>query len=172
MIIVTTALTIAGTGATLYMLARNERAVASLFVLATLVLVGVMAYEGGLLASPKATENDPVKSTTPPDLDITAQERHTIDALNPLLSAESCRESDGPLQLWIHSASKDSGMVTVNGVDALRPNYPFTWLWGDGTSTTGWLPQTHHYRSQQSYTVRVISHEDNGSSHCAQIKIF
>jgi hypothetical protein len=79
----------------------------------------------------------------------------------------------GHLTLWITATEFGSGLVNVNGVDNRQPTrMAFTWTWGDGSTTQGWFPQSHVYaNTRQNYLLHVISHEDDGSTDCAQILI-
>jgi hypothetical protein len=74
------------------------------------------------------------------------------------------------LKFWVVSRNANTGVISVNGVDIRRPGTPFTWEWGDGTTTQGWFPQNHIYSApRHNYKLRVISHEDDGSTDCAQL---
>jgi hypothetical protein len=83
------------------------------------------------------------------------------------------RQASAHLSLSITSLNSSTGLVNVNGVDDRRPNkIPFTWIWGDGSVTQGWFPQSHVYgNAKQNYLLQVTSHEDDGSTDCAQIVI-
>jgi hypothetical protein len=83
------------------------------------------------------------------------------------------RESSSQMFLRLNSLDLKTGIVDVNGVDYRRPETtPFTWNWGDGSITQGWFPQSHVYPTiRQDYLLQVTSHEDDGSSECAQINI-
>jgi hypothetical protein len=49
--------------------------------------------------------------------------------------------------------------VTVNGGDSARPTTPFTFNWGDGSSTRSFFPAKHTYAdTSRSYTVTVTAH--------------
>jgi hypothetical protein len=78
----------------------------------------------------------------------------------------------GLLQFWIVSMDWDAGFVEINGVDVRGPSTPFTWIWGDGSQTDGWFGQSHVYPNTELSVLQVISHEDDGSSDCAQLLIF
>ncbi len=55
--------------------------------------------------------------------------------------------------------------VELNG--AASPGASVTsiaWNWGDGTSTIGFFPEGHTYKSAGSYDVQVTAHYENGSS--------
>ncbi len=78
----------------------------------------------------------------------------------------------GELQLAIASLSSSTGIVQVNGADTRGPDTPFTWTRGDGATTQGFFPQSHTYSDlQRNYTLQVTSHENDGSSDCAQLAI-
>jgi hypothetical protein len=65
-----------------------------------------------------------------------------------------------------------TGAAQVNGVDTRGPSTPFTWNWGDGTTTQGFFPQSHTYsNAQQNYTLQVTSRENGGFTDCAQMNI-
>ena len=83
------------------------------------------------------------------------------------------RPASGHLTLWITGTDLSAGLVNVNGVDNRQPTRAaFTWTWGDGTTTQGWFPQSHVYAdTRQNYMLQVISHEDDGSTDCAQILV-
>ena len=66
-----------------------------------------------------------------------------------------------------------AGEVRIDGLDQRRPvKQAFTWLWGDGTTTQGWFPQSHAYgRVVGQYVIKVVAHEDDGSTVEDQISI-
>ena len=64
----------------------------------------------------------------------------------------------GTLSLWAPTIDRNTGTVTINGVDANRPNFPFTWDWGDGKTSTSWFPASHTYADRTAtYTVKVTA---------------
>ena len=78
----------------------------------------------------------------------------------------------GNLQLWIMGVNTTTGVVQINGVVSGASNTPFTWNWGDGTTTQGFFPQSHTYSNVQlNYSLQVTSHENDGSTDCAQLGI-
>ena len=83
------------------------------------------------------------------------------------------RQASTHLSLSITSLNSTTGLVNVNGLDDRRPNKTsFTWIWGDGSITQGWFPQSHVYgNAKQNYVLQVTSREDDGSTDCAQILI-
>ena len=82
------------------------------------------------------------------------------------------RPATGELQLAIVGMNSTTGAVQVNGVDTRGPSTPFTWNWGDGTTTQGFFPQSHTYANvKQNYTLQVTSKENDGSTDCAQLSI-
>ena len=83
-----------------------------------------------------------------------------------------CKKEPESKELSLMMTRFDSGtaMVEVYAKDSRQPaKTPFTWIWGDGSTTQGWSPQTHHYDFDGKYHVlEVISHEDDGTSDCAE----
>jgi hypothetical protein len=79
---------------------------------------------------------------------------------DPLFSYQRYLFGDpSTLSVWIMTFDSSSGYVYFNGVDTQGPSIPFTWNWGDGTSTTGWFPQGHTYEDNtRNYVLQVISH--------------
>jgi hypothetical protein len=54
--------------------------------------------------------------------------------------------------------------VRVEGSDTARPEKPFVFDWGDGTTTEGRFPATHSYKSaDRSYTITVTATHDDGT---------
>jgi hypothetical protein len=71
------------------------------------------------------------------------------------------RQLSGPPQsLRATAVSVDPrGAVTINGVDTRRPTIPFTFSWGDGTTSQAWFPASHSYAdTTRNYVVRVTAH--------------
>lgn len=57
-----------------------------------------------------------------------------------------------------------TGVVKVNGVDTSQPQVPFTFTWGDGTSSQGWFPQEHLYTDvHKNYGIQVSSEKESVS---------
>jgi hypothetical protein len=82
------------------------------------------------------------------------------------------RMATGKLQLQVTTQFDATGVIEINGVDTRRPTTPFTWIWGDGKVSQGWFPQYHSYPDNRSdYTVKVISHENDQTTDCAQIVV-
>jgi hypothetical protein len=82
------------------------------------------------------------------------------------------RPFSGQLRLSVTGFDSSTGKIAINGVDVRRPGTPFTWNWGDGTTTQGWFPQSYTYAEPHGdYTIQVISHEDAGPSDCAQLTV-
>jgi hypothetical protein len=48
--------------------------------------------------------------------------------------------ASGNLRLSITSLNSVTGAVQINGGDSKGPNAPFTWNWGDTTTTQGFFP--------------------------------
>jgi hypothetical protein len=73
------------------------------------------------------------------------------------------------LSLNVVSVNPINGSVTINGVDTRQPGTPFSWQWGDGSTTNGFFPQTHTYSSVTSnYVVTVTAFYSGGSTGTAQ----
>jgi hypothetical protein len=88
-------------------------------------------------------------------------------------SGGSCAvQPTGELGLFLVSLNATTGVVQVNGGDPRGPTTPFTWIWGDGSTTQGFFPQSHTYPNvQQNYSLQVISHENDGSTDCTQLSV-
>lgn len=66
------------------------------------------------------------------------------------------------LSVWVTSADSNTGLAQVNGGDSQAPGTPFTWQWGDGSSHTGWFPQSHAYaNTSRNYVLTVIANYSN-----------
>ena len=78
----------------------------------------------------------------------------------------------GPLQslsLNVVTVNPTNGAVTINGGDTRQPGTPFSWQWGDGSTTSGFFPQSHTYPSVTSnYVVTVTAFYSGGSTGTAQ----
>ena len=84
----------------------------------------------------------------------------------------ACKREPTSTELKLLLTRFDSRTATVDvyAKDSRQPmKTPFTWIWGDGSETEGWSPQTHRYEYDGKYHVlEVISHEDDGTSDCAE----
>jgi hypothetical protein len=66
-----------------------------------------------------------------------------------------------------------NGTVVVNGGDSEQPSTPFTFSWGDGSSTTGFFGQQHTYANTgQNYIVTITAHENSGATQQIRIPVF
>ncbi len=62
------------------------------------------------------------------------------------------------LSAGIQSINRTTGEVVFGGGDSRGPSTPFTWIWGDGTSTNGFFPQTKRYADvSKNYLTKVIA---------------
>lgn len=65
------------------------------------------------------------------------------------------------LTVNITSVNRTTGEVIFGGGDSRGPTTPglfFTWIWGDGTTTNGFFPQTKRYTDvTRNYLVKVIA---------------
>jgi hypothetical protein len=57
-----------------------------------------------------------------------------------------------PMRLWVTGI--DNCTVNVNGV-LYDVQGPWSWNWGDGSSLTGWFPQSHIYPGSGSYLLTI-----------------
>ena len=68
----------------------------------------------------------------------------------------------------LYSASADGLTVSINGVmQATTPGATITsvnWQWGDGSTSTGFFPQTHLYKKGGTYTITITVTDSNGLS--------
>lgn len=83
----------------------------------------------------------------------------SVPAAEPSLSF--ARQLSGPPQSLTAAAVSvaPTGAVRINGVDIRRPALPFTFAWGDGTTSQGWFPASHAYTdTTRNYVVRVTAH--------------
>ena len=92
--------------------------------------------------------------------------------------AASCYSSllSGPpstLSAYVQSINTD-GTVVVNGGDTQQPTItPFQFAWGDGSTTSGWFPQTHLYANAgQNYVITITATENNGETQQASTVVF
>jgi len=90
----------------------------------------------------------------------------------------SCYSSllSGPpstLSAYVQSVNND-GAVVVNGGDTQQPTItPFQFAWGDGSTTSGWFPQTHLYANAgQNYVITITATENNGATQQASAVVF
>ncbi len=73
------------------------------------------------------------------------------------------------LSINVVSVSSTTGLAELNGVDMGPVAAPFTWNWGDGSSASGWFPQSHTYVNvTKNYLVSVISHYTGGETDTAE----
>jgi hypothetical protein len=102
----------------------------------------------------------------------------TPNTPQPILSAPETNAFNfqsalfGPFQslsLNVVSVNSTNGAVTINGGDTRQPGTPFSWQWGDGSSTSGFFPQSHTYSSVISnYVVTVTAFYSGSSTGTAQ----
>jgi len=63
------------------------------------------------------------------------------------------------LNVQVASLDKETGEVMLYGADSRGPTIPFTWEWGDGSTSEGWFPQTHTYiDTKRNYVAKVTAH--------------
>jgi hypothetical protein len=65
-----------------------------------------------------------------------------------------------------------SGLVECNGFDSAQPQEPFEWDWGDGSSSTGYFPQSHAYDNRKrNYRIRVTARYHDGKRDTAEVLV-
>lgn len=64
------------------------------------------------------------------------------------------------------------GWVVVNGVDTRQPTTPFSFDWGDGTTTDSWFKAKHRYAHvSTNYIIKVTAHYDDGTTDSVEIPV-
>jgi photosystem II stability/assembly factor-like uncharacterized protein len=82
------------------------------------------------------------------------------------------QQASGTLQVSITSLNSQTGQVDFQGGDLRYTTTPFTWVWGDGSTSAGFFPQSHMYLSTlQNYTMQVTTHGNDGSTDCAELLV-
>lgn len=77
------------------------------------------------------------------------------------------------LHVRVEHVERSTGLVVVEGGDARRPTTPFAWQWGDGTSTTGFFPQSHAYTNRaRDYVVSVTAFYEGGATGTAETVVW
>jgi hypothetical protein len=67
------------------------------------------------------------------------------------------------LSASLESIDTATGVVEINGVDTQCPTTPFTWIWGDGSLSSGFFPQLHTYTDKnRNYVTRVVANYSGG----------
>lgn len=67
----------------------------------------------------------------------------------------------GTLSASVTEINTSTGKVVINGVDTSSPSIPFSFIWGDGSSSSGWFPQQHLYSDKgKNYMIQVSSKKD------------
>jgi hypothetical protein len=68
------------------------------------------------------------------------------------------------LNAFIESINSN-GTVMVNGGDTQQPTTPFQFAWGDGSTTSGFFPQTHIYTNVLiNYVISITATENSGAT--------
>jgi hypothetical protein len=77
------------------------------------------------------------------------------------------------LSVQVTDVDTPSGTVSVSGSDSRRPAVPFTFDWGDGSTSAGFFPQTHAYaKPLRDHIISVTAHYDGGDSDEAHAEVF
>lgn len=96
----------------------------------------------------------------------------------PAASGASCYSSllpgSPPQTLLAYVQSINSkGTVAVNGVDTAQPATPFQFAWGDGSTTSGFFPQTHIYaNASQNYVITITATENSEATQQVSFPVF
>jgi hypothetical protein len=80
-----------------------------------------------------------------------------------------------PATLGVNVQSRDAGTgdVVIGGGDARGPTTPFTFVWGDGSSSDGFFPTRHHYAdTTRNYPVQVTAHYSDGTADTASTLVW
>lgn len=109
---------------------------------------------------------------------VARNSKHRAETLSPdyvgLFNYKRCLfGASSTLAIWVVAVDSATGTVEVNGVDMGSLTGPFTWNWGDASSTTGWFPQSHTYQdAAKNYRISVISHYTGGmeDTACATVR--
>ncbi len=76
------------------------------------------------------------------------------------------------LSAWVQGVNPATGQVLVNGSDMRAPSVPFTFDWGDGSTTNGFLVASHTYAdASRNYLVRVTAHYAAGATDTFSINV-
>jgi hypothetical protein len=76
------------------------------------------------------------------------------------------------LTLQVESVNLVTGVAIIGGSDTQCPTIPFTWIWGDNVTTSGFFPQSHIYFDlSRNYVVKVISHYNSTEMDSAEIVV-
>ncbi len=96
----------------------------------------------------------------------------------PAASGASCYSSLLPgsppqtLSAYVQSINS-KGTVAVNGVDTAQPATPFQFAWGDGSTTSGFFPQTHIYaNASQNYVITITATENSEATQQVSFPVF
>ena len=77
------------------------------------------------------------------------------------------------LSINTQSLEPSTGAVIFNGADSQLPGTPFTWDWGDDTSSSGFFPQAHTYSdTTRNYVVECTAHYPDGSSDTVKATVY
>lgn len=77
------------------------------------------------------------------------------------------------LSVQVAGVDARSGTVSISGSDSRRPAAPFTFNWGDGSTSAGFFPQTHAFaKPLRNHIISVIAHYDGGNSDEARAVVF
>ncbi|GAB3959303.1 hypothetical protein GCM10028805_55160 [Spirosoma harenae] len=79
------------------------------------------------------------------------------------------------LNAYIQTINRTTGDVAFTGGDSrgpTTPNLTFTWIWGDGTTTNGFFPQTKKYADvTKNYVAKVVSNYSNTEKDTVEVPV-
>ena len=76
------------------------------------------------------------------------------------------------LSAGVQAIDVSTKTVVVNGVDAGHLVTPFTFVWDDGSTTTGFFPQTHAYSDgSRNYVARVVARYSDAAADSVDVGI-
>jgi hypothetical protein len=122
----------------------------------------VSALAAGAVEITASVEGRTATST----ITVTTPGEHTFDFSREILG------TPGTLFAWLVSLDGGTGQVEINGVDTSPLSAPFTFDWGDGSTTNAYYPQSHTYGStSRNYVLRVTAHYSGGGSDDVELVI-
>jgi hypothetical protein len=79
---------------------------------------------------------------------------------------------EGTLSAQVQSVSASTRTAVINGSDTRQPMIPFTFAWGDGSTSRGFFPQSHVYsNAKQNYVLRVTAHYGGSSTDSVDVSV-
>lgn len=77
------------------------------------------------------------------------------------------------MEIWFDHRNPATGLVIVNGYDSRSPTTPFSFDWGDGTTSEGFFPQEHTYADpSRNYVIDCTAHYDGGQTDTVRLPVY